>query len=147
MLIGLAVDDIKAVQDNAILSRQELTIQLTLESWYKIPNKWRYKKVENGRDRDNIVTLGEPKFSLKRFMFWIDPDTRITNDMLNELKHKEHDKIDDMSSAIEDLQKNVANVQQCVDEKISRIETLLEKLLQKKDADQTTDLGRVSVLR
>merc|ERR1712130_305584 len=42
MLIGLAVDDIKGVQENAILRRQALKIQLALDSVYKLPNSWRY---------------------------------------------------------------------------------------------------------
>lgn len=82
MLIGLAVDDIKAVQDNAILRRQALTVQLTLDSWYKIPNKWRYNRVDH--DRDNTIAIGGKKlFTLSRFMSWIDPDTKITRSMVS----------------------------------------------------------------
>ena len=35
MLVGLAVDDIKAVQDTAVLQRQALKIKLALESIYR----------------------------------------------------------------------------------------------------------------
>ena len=35
MLVGLAVDDIKAVQDTAVLQRQALKIKLALESVYQ----------------------------------------------------------------------------------------------------------------
>ena len=41
MLVGLAVDDIKAVQDTAVLQRQALKIKLALEAIYQAPNKWR----------------------------------------------------------------------------------------------------------
>ena len=77
MLIGLAVDDIKGVQDNAILRRQALKIQLTLESEYKLPNRWRRKYLTPGRTR--IVKLGHSQFlSYHQFMEYLDPETQIT---------------------------------------------------------------------
>lgn len=77
MLVGLAVDDIKGVQDNAILRRQALKIQMTLQWEYKIPNAWRQSVVGDFRQR--IITLGDSTFIwYDRFMAWLDPETRIS---------------------------------------------------------------------
>ena len=76
MLIGLAVDDIQAVQEKAILNRQQLTIQLALQSWYKVPNKYRYKRME--KNNESIVTLGEGETNSSKWLNWFEPETEIT---------------------------------------------------------------------
>jgi len=47
MLVGLAVDDIKSVQDNAILRRQALKVQLALEWEYKGKFRQNARSVQN----------------------------------------------------------------------------------------------------
>lgn len=80
MLIGLAVDDIQGVAEKAILTRQQLTIQLALESWYKVPNKYRHRRMEEGRDTGHILTVGDEENNASKLMTWFEPETYISVD-------------------------------------------------------------------
>ena len=48
MLVGLAIDDIKAVQETAVLKRQALKIELALDCVYRVPKKYREKWIKPG---------------------------------------------------------------------------------------------------
>ena len=52
MLVGLAIDDIKAVQETAVLKRQALKIELALDCVYRVPKKYREKWIKLGIQKD-----------------------------------------------------------------------------------------------
>ena len=79
MLVGLAVDDIKAVQDTAVLQRQALKIKLALEAIYQAPNKWRYSWF-NDKNRGQVVLDTSKNPWMTRFQNWIDPESQITRE-------------------------------------------------------------------
>ena len=79
MLVGLAVDDIKAVQDTAVLQRQALKIKLALEAIYQAPNKWRYSWFFD-KNRGQVLLDSTKNRWMTRFQNWIDPESQITRE-------------------------------------------------------------------
>ena len=93
MLVGLAVDDIKAVQETAVLKRQALKIKLALESIYKMPNRWRHKWLPTKDDRKSgsceiALNRNSTNGFATRFQNWLDPESYISRQKVTTIKHR-----------------------------------------------------------
>ena len=123
MLVGLAVDDIKAVQDTAVLQRQALKIKLALESVYQgciesnfvififilAPNKLRFAwSTDRSRNRLSLDKSSYPY--LERFQYWLDPDSSITRTKLLSLQARYKTDAEEIQEAVEHIDSDVAKV-------------------------------------
>ena len=93
MLVGLAVDDIKAVQETAVLKRQALKIKLALESIYKMPNRWRHKWLPTKDDRKSgsceiALNRNSTNGFATRFQNWLDPESYISRQKVTTIIHR-----------------------------------------------------------
>merc|ERR1719318_591336 len=99
MLVGLAIDDIKAVQETAVLKRQALKIELALDCVYRMSGKYREKwiKMEDGR-----VNLKPPETWWGRVAEYLDPQELSASS----IRALQMEKVDEM----ERLETQVTNV-------------------------------------
>ena len=67
------------IQDNAILSRQALKIDLVLDSSYKLPLQWRYRMFYKKLENFYTIFLGNAQSSwYMQFVEWLDPESVVT---------------------------------------------------------------------
>lgn len=67
LLVGLAVDDIKGVQDNAVLKRLSILVESTLEVEYRLPKFFRSRYLRNRRYRSYQPNLYRSSNPLVKF--------------------------------------------------------------------------------
>ena len=109
MLVGLAVDDIKAVQETAVLQRQALKIKLALESVYQAPNNYRYQWTSDRKS--NFMSLDKSSYPyLERFQQWLDPDSSITRAKLLNLQAGYKTDAEEIKETVDNIDDDVARV-------------------------------------
>ncbi|CAG5110986.1 Oidioi.mRNA.OKI2018_I69.chr2.g5330.t1.cds [Oikopleura dioica] len=135
ILVGLAVDDIKGVQESAILQRQAMKIRLALFAEYKLPHSYRYSLFDN--NRKHVVKIGSENsffFSwYSRFMKWIDRDSRVTRHKLKTLLSEKEDDLDEVWEEMHKLGDQVKEIQTeigDVSENVQKMSRMLAKLLE-----------------
>ena len=99
LLVGLAVDDIKVVQEYAVLKRQALRIKLSLESFYnKLLSRPQrraniFATLENNTLRE-VINKETIKVTLRdlteKASKWIDPEGHITANKIRNLQHDQN---------------------------------------------------------
>ena len=96
MLVGLAIDDIKAVQETAVLKRQALKIELALDCVYRMSGKYREKwiKMEDGR-----VSIKAPETFWGKFAEYLDP-MEINADSIRALQIEKVDEIERLEGQV-----------------------------------------------
>ncbi|XP_076812155.1 uncharacterized protein LOC143459076 isoform X2 [Clavelina lepadiformis] len=127
LLVGLAVDDIKEVQDNAVLESLAMQVKLTLDVEYTLPQFLRRRFLQKYR-----------KFSPNRYrrrhwlVRWLHSEEHLNHETIEEALNPEKTDLQLMEGKIDLLQTKVRDIRgqmRSLDDRSRQIETMTQSLV------------------
>nr|CAB3267271.1 transient receptor potential cation channel subfamily A member 1 homolog [Phallusia mammillata] len=126
LLVGLAVDDIKSVQENAELESLAMQVKLTLEVEYTLPRVIRRKVMR--RNKTFLKNLTDEHSS---FMQWLTSAKNPNFLSITQYSDHEKTKLQEMEAKLEELQKQMEFLKSDLKDRTKSIESVAKAIATK----------------